>query len=203
MSRDIIIRGAKTTDAEELLGIYAPYVRETAITFEYTVPTIEEFSARMKKTLTKHPYLVAVHEAGILGYAYASEFKNRAAYDWAVETTIYVKSDSRKSGVGKKLYQALEEVLKRQNICNLYACIAYPNPGSIGFHEHLGYQTIGHFSKCGYKFDTWYDMIWMEKLIGEHSINPEPFIAITELKHFVDVNKIVRNQIKIGEDSEG
>lgn len=181
MSRDIIIRGAKISDAEELLGIYGPYVRETAITFEYTVPTLEEFRDRMTKTLTRYPYLVAVQETEILGYAYASEFKNRAAYDWAVETTIYVKLDSHKSGVGKKLYLALEEVLKQQNICNLYACIAYPNPGSIGFHEHLGYQTIGHFSKCGYKFETWYDMIWMEKMIAEHGANPKRVIPITEL----------------------
>ena len=182
MQADITIRIAKEADIEEILAIYAPYVRETAITFEYTVPTLEEFRERIRKTLTKYPYLVAVQEAEILGYAYASEFKNRAAYDWAVQTTIYVKQDSRKSGVGKKLYQALEEVLKRQNICNLYACIAYPNPGSIGFHEHLGYQTIGHFSKCGYKFETWYDMIWMEKMIAEHDQHPQPFKPITELR---------------------
>jgi len=181
MNTAITIQMAKESDAEKILAIYAPYVTDTAITFEYTVPTIETFRARMKKTLSKYPYLVAVQNEEILGYAYASEFKNRAAYDWAVETTIYVKQDSRKSGAGKKLYLAMEEVLKRQNICNLYACIAYPNPGSIGFHEHLGYQTIGHFSKCGYKFETWYDMIWMEKMIAEHMIYPQPFIPITEL----------------------
>lgn len=181
MQSDITIRIVRESDTEELLAIYAPYVSETAITFEYTVPTIEEFRDRIRKTLAKYPYLVAVQDAEILGYAYASEFKNRAAYDWAVETTIYVKQDSRKSGVGKKLYQALEEVLKQQHICNLYACIAYPNPGSIGFHEHLGYQTIGHFSKCGYKLETWYDMIWMEKMIAAHGIKPEPFIRIGDL----------------------
>ena len=184
MQSDITIRIARESDKEELLAIYAPYVKETAITFEYTVPTLEEFRERMTKTLMKYPYLVAVQETEILGYAYASEFKNRAAYDWAVETTIYVKQDSRKSGVGKKLYQALEEVLKQQHICNLYACIAYPNPGSIGFHERLGYQTIGHFSKCGYKFETWYDMIWMEKMISEHDLHPEPFKPITELREW-------------------
>ena len=184
MQADITIRAAKEADIEAILAIYAPYVRETAITFEYTVPTLEQFSERMRKTLMKYPYLVAVQETEILGYAYASEFKKRAAYDWAVETTIYVKQDSRKSGVGKKLYRVLEEVLKRQNIGNLYACIAYPNPGSIGFHEHLGYQTIGHFSKCGYKFETWYDMIWMEKMIGEHDQHPEPFKPITELREW-------------------
>lgn len=181
MNTDITIRMAIESDTEKILDIYAPYVRDTAITFEYTVPSVAEFRKRMKKTLGKYPYLVAVQKEEILGYAYASEFKSRAAYDWAVETTIYVKQETRKNGVGKKLYLALEEILKRQNISNLYACIAYPNPGSIGFHEHLGYQTIGHFSKCGYKLETWYDMIWMEKMIGEHANNPKPFIPITEL----------------------
>jgi len=181
MNTEIAIRMANESDAEQLLGIYAPYVRETAITFEYTVPTLDEFKKRINKILTKYPFLVALQEAEILGYAYASEFKNRAAYDWAVETTIYVRQDKGQSGVGKKLYHALEVVLKKQNICNLYACIAYPNPGSIGFHEHLGYQTIGHFSKCGYKFETWYDMIWMEKIIGEHGANPKPVIPINAL----------------------
>ncbi|AFA47199.1 acetyltransferase GNAT family [Acetobacterium woodii DSM 1030] len=181
MNTEIIIRMAKKSDAAELLNIYAPYVRDTAITFEYAVPTINEFSDRMQKTLSKYPYLVAVQNEEIIGYAYASTFKERAAYDWAVETTIYVKQEIRKSGVGKKLYQALEEVLKQQHVCNLYACIAYPNPPSIAFHERLGYQTIGHFSKCGYKFETWYDMIWMEKMIAEHVINPKPFIPVTAL----------------------
>ncbi len=182
MSRDITIRWAELADAQALLNIYAPYVKETAITFEYTVPTLLEFQQRMQKTMTKYPYLVAVREDEILGYAYASEFKNRAAYDWAVETTIYVKQHSRQSGVGKKLYQALEAVLEKQNITNLYACIAYPNPGSIGFHEHLGYQTIGHFSKCGYKLETWYDMIWMEKMIAAHEPHPKPLRSISEVE---------------------
>lgn len=194
MNTDITIRWAELDDAQALLNIYAPYVRETAITFEYTVPTLLEFKQRMQKTMMKYPYLVAVRGAEILGYAYASEFKNRAAYDWAVETTIYVKQHSRQSGVGKKLYQALEAVLKKQNITNLYACIAYPNPGSIGFHEHVGYQTIGHFSKCGYKLETWYDMIWMEKMIAAHGIKPEPFIRIGDLtKNEKWQSKIIKN----------
>lgn len=179
MNTEITIRWAEAGDAPALLNIYAPYVRETAITFECRVPALAEFQERMEKIMTKYPYLVAVRKEEILGYAYAYAFKNRAAYDWAVETTIYVKQQSRQSGVGKNLYQALEAVLKKQNITNLYACIAYPNPGSIGFHEHLGYQTIGHFTKCGYKFETWYDMIWMEKMIAGHDLQPEPFKPIS------------------------
>ena len=172
---DIYIRVANLSDAEVLRNIYAPYVEETAITFEYEVPTIEEFTRRVKKVLERYPYLVAVSENEIVGYAYASPLKERKAYDWAVELSIYVKQDCRGKGVGRKLYNKLEETLKQQNILNLYACIAYPGEenthltdDSVKFHEHMGYKIIGQFSKCGYKFQQWYDMIWMEKHIGEH-----------------------------------
>ena len=124
---DIYIRVANLSDAEVLRNIYAPYVEETAITFEYEVPTIEEFTRRVKKVLERYPYLVAVSENEIVGYAYASPLKERKAYDWAVELSIYVKQDCRGKGVGRKLYNKLEEILKQQNILNLYACIAYPN----------------------------------------------------------------------------
>lgn len=181
MNQNIVIRMAKESDAEALLTIYTPYVLHTAITFEYVVPTIEEFKERIRKTLKKFPYLVAVKEDEILGYAYVSPFKERAAYDWAVETSIYIKEECRESGIGTKLYLALEGILKKQNVINLNACIAYPNPGSIRFHERLGYQTVAHFTKCGYKLDAWHDMIWMEKMIGEHIIPPQSVIPVTEL----------------------
>lgn len=182
MKQEITIRMANERDAEEILAIYAPYVLHTAITFEYVVPTVEEFKERIKKTLKKFPYLVAVKDGSILGYAYVSPFKERAAYDWAVETSIYIKEECKAGGIGKKLYLALEDILKKQNIINLNACIAYPNPQSVGFHEHMGYKTVAHFTKCGYKFDTWYDMIWMEKMIGEHIIPPKSVIPVTELE---------------------
>ena len=181
MNQDITIRMANEGDAEEILAIYTPYVLHTAITFEYTVPTLEEFRERIQKTLKKFPYLVAIKEGRIVGYAYVSPFKERAAYDWAVETSIYIQEASRESGIGTKLYLALEAILKKQNVINLNACIAYPNPGSIRFHERLGYQIVAHFTKCGYKLETWHDMIWMEKMIGEHTIPPQAIIPITEL----------------------
>ena len=182
MNETLIIRMANELDAKEIRAIYKPYVMHTAITFEYEVPTVEEIKERIKKTLKKFPYLVAVKDGCIVGYAYASSFKERAAYSWAVETSIYIKQECRAGGIGKKLYLALEEILKKQNIINLNACIAYPNPGSIGFHEYFGYKTVGHFTQCGYKLDTWYDMIWMEKIIGEHTIPPKSVIPIIELE---------------------
>ena len=189
MNADIAIRAAAEADAEELLRIYAPYVMDTAITFEYDVPSVAEFSRRIRDTLQMYPYIVAVEENHIVGYAYASAFKGRAAYSWAVETTVYLKKDHRGRGLGKKLYHALEDILKRQNIINLNACIAYTSGEdihldntSMAFHEHLGYSKAAHFTKCGYKFGTWYDMIWMEKMLGKHPDAPDPVIPITEIQ---------------------
>ena len=173
---EVKIRTATENDAEALLEIYEPYVRETAITFEYEVPSAEEFRSRIHNTLLKYPYLVAEQNGEILGYVYAGPFHDRPAYDWAVETSIYVDCDRKRMGIGKKLHNALEEELKERGFLNMNACIAYPetkdehlDKNSAEFHAHLGYRMVGEFHKCGYKFNRWYNMVWMEKLIGEHT----------------------------------
>lgn len=168
-------------DANELLKIYAPYVAETAISFEYDIPSIEEFKKRIDSISSKYPYIKAIDDNDeIIGYAYASTFKPRAAYDWSVETTIYIKKDSRRCGVGRQLYNQLENELKKMGILNMNACIALPKEedshltmDSIHFHKKMGFSDVGVFHDSGYKFNTWYDMIWMEKMIGEHTGNQE------------------------------
>lgn len=176
------IRIAKPEDAKELLNIYNYYVKNTTITFEYDTPTIEEFENRIKNTLAKYPYLVAEADNKIYGYTYASAFKGRRAYDWAVETSIYIQNDNSRSGIGTLLYNELERYLKLQNIINLNACITYPNKKSENFHKRFGYETVAHFTKCGYKFGQWNDVIWMEKFIGDHVDNPADLIPFSELK---------------------
>ena len=178
MENDFVLRMASPDDAEELIGIYAPYVRETAISFEYEVPGEEEFRGRIEKTLERYPYIVAERGGRIEGYAYASSFHPRAAYGWSVETTVYVRRECRSSGVGRLLYTALERLLEKQNVLNLYACIAYPNPGSTGFHQHMGYRQIAHFTDCGFKLGRWWDMVWMEKMIGTRKNPPEPVVPV-------------------------
>ena len=187
----IKIRIATEQDAAGLLNIYAPYVEKTAITFEKEIPSPEEFAHRIRRVLKKYPYLAATMDNEIVGYAYAGAFQERAAYDWAVETSIYVAMDKRRMGIGKKLYEALERALKAQNILNLNACIAYPREEdayltkeSAYFHEHMGYRLVGEFDRCGYKFCRWYNMIWMEKHIGEHLENQptvRPFDEVKEI----------------------
>lgn len=187
-SLSLAVRPAAPEDAAALLDIYAPYVRETAITFEYEVPSLEELRGRIRRTLERYPYLVAEAERTILGYAYTGVFKGRAAYDWSAETTIYLRTDQRGKGVGRRLYRALEEVSKAQNLRNLYACVAYPEKedgrltkASAEFHARMGYRLVGEFRRCGYKFGTWYNMVWMEKLIGGHPAEPGPFIPFSAL----------------------
>ncbi len=183
------VRTANVNDAEGLLTIYKPYVEKTAITFEYTVPSVEEFQRRIRKTLKNYPYVVVEKAGKIYGYAYTSAFKGRAAYDWAAETSIYVDMKCRHEGLGKMLYEAIEDLSRRQNILNLNACIAYPRKddehltkNSVEFHAHLGYKKVGIFYKCAYKFSTWYDMIWMEKMLGRHNANPAQVIPFSKLK---------------------
>lgn len=177
----ITIRMAAPSDAEELLRIYRYYVENTAITFEYEVPSVAEFQARIENTLQKYPYLVALEDEQIVGYAYAGAFGERAAYDWSAELSIYLAPKATKRGYGRALYQALETALKDMGILNLYACIAYTTKpdayltnNSAEFHQHLGFERVGKFQNCGYKFGRWYSMIWMEKIIGEHVNEPKP-----------------------------
>jgi len=177
------IRTVSPDDAEELLKIYAPYVAETAVSFEIQIPTTEEFRGRIESTLKSYPYIAAVKDGRIAGYAYASAFHPRAAYSHCAEVTVYVSRDMRRCGYGKALYAALEDTLKKQNVLNACACIAYTDcedayltNDSMKFHECMGYRVVGRFISCGRKFDRWYDMIWMEKHIGEHGDSPAPFI---------------------------
>lgn len=177
----VLLRRATEADAAALLEIYAPYVRETAITFEYEPPAIEEFRARMRAVLAEYPYLAAEAQGRILGYAYATPYRTRAAYDWCAETTVYIDQSARHMGLGRLLYEKLLEILTRQGVTNAYACITFPNEPSIAFHQRLGFETIGHFTRCGYKSGRWWDMIWMEKFLRGHETPPKPRRPIAEV----------------------
>lgn len=179
----ITIRNATIMDAKRILEIYDYYVHNTAITFEYDTPSIFEFKERMKNTMKKYPYLVILRDENIVGYAYAGPFVGRAAYDWSCEVTVYLDHNTQKCGFGRKIYEALEIELHKMGIINLYACIAYPEKedeylttNSADFHMHLGFTKVGEFHRCGYKFERWYNMIWMEKVIGKYEVK-QPLIT--------------------------
>ena len=170
------LRIATEDDARALAAIYAPYVRDTSVTFEYEPPTEEEFAQRIRQTLQRYPYLVAEEHGMIAGYAYAASLNTRPAYDWTAVLSVYLDREQRRKGTGTLLYHTLEHILHRQHVINLYACITRPNLASEAFHIRNGFHQAGQFTQCGYKAGTWYDIIWMEKRLHKFSDHPLPFI---------------------------
>lgn len=186
---DILIRVAREEDANELLSIYAYYVEHTAITFEYEVPSLEDFTCRIRETLKNYPYLVALVDGKIVGYCYAGKFRARAAYAWSAATSIYIAKQYHRMGIGQMLYTELEHILVKQNVVNLYAGAADPveedeflTRNSEHFHKAVGYTAVATYHKCGSKFGKWYNLIEMEKIIGEHSCPPKNFIPFSKMQ---------------------
>ena len=175
----MIIQPVEINDAKELRDIYSPYVTDTAVSFEYNVPSLDEFKSRIARISDRYPYIKAMEGDVITGYAYAGPFKTRQAYDWSVEVTVYVRQTERRKGIGKQLYAVLENTLADMGILNMNACIAMPKEAdehltkdSYLFHKKMGFNPVGTFHDSGFKFNTWYDMIWMEKMIGPHTQAP-------------------------------
>ena len=179
---EIIIRTATGADAADLVSIYGPYVLETAVTYEYEVPSVEEFRGRIENTIKNYPYLVAMEDSIILGYAYASSFHPRAAFRWSAEVTVYIRKEAHGRGIGRMLYEKLEESLKKQNVQTVIALIADPNPESVAFHEKLGYHVAGRLTDCAYKLGQWRGMYYMEKFIGDREDEPKQFVSFSEVE---------------------
>ena len=161
-----MIRIATEADVPAILEIYAPYVTDTTITFEYDVPTFDEFLTRFRRITADFPWIVWEEQGRILGYAYACRPFERAAYAWCAEPSIYLRPAAQGRGIGRKLYAALEALLKIQGYCVLLALITGENTGSLRFHERLGYCFAGEMKSCGYKFEKWLSVFWMEKHLG-------------------------------------
>ena len=166
MSAAHTIRPARLEDAPALQQIYAHYVEQTAYSFEYQPPTPQEFQARIAATLQAYPYLVAEVEGTPLGYAYAGRMRSREAYDWVVETTVYLAPQAIGQGLGRALYDALLPQLASQGVQKAYACITANNTGSIDFHKHLGFVEEGYFFRGGYKMGQWWDVVWLALDLG-------------------------------------
>ncbi len=173
------IRLAKVSDAAALADIYRPFVISddlalSTVSFEYEAPDAEEFGNRIEKFSKDFPYLVLLEDDKPIGYAYAHPFIERAAYQWGAEVTIYLSHAGQGKGLGVVLYQALEDLLRLQNIIHLYSCVTGSNEHSIGMHERMGYKIIGRFHKTGFKKGVWLDMYWLEKEIADFPAQPEP-----------------------------
>ena len=168
----IEIRQARLQDAPAIQTIYAPIVTGTAISFEEVPPTVEEMQHRIATTLQTYPYLVAVRDGHVVGYAYASQHRARAAYRWAVDVTVYIVENERRTGTGQRLYAKLLPILARQGFNAAYAGIALPNAGSVGLHERLGFSHIGTFPQVGFKLGQWHDVGYWRLGLGSPGSSP-------------------------------
>lgn len=174
------MRMADTADTKEILGIYADYIRNTTVTFEYTVPSEAEFAKRITGILEKYPYLVYEEKGKILGYAYAHQFMVRAASQWGAELSVYLAPQAQKKGLGKAFYGALEELLFLQNVEKLYGCIEASNEASRRLHEAAGYEKTALFPRCAFKKGQWLSLLWLEKTLAERE-EPLPLKTIWQV----------------------
>lgn len=175
------IRPVTVADAAAILAIYTPYVNETAISFESPAPALAEFAARVEGICAEYPYLVAETDGEIIGYAYAHRHKERAAYGWNAELSVYLAPAAQGKGLGKALYGALMAILVRQNVRNVYGCVTMPNEKSVALHRSLGFSDAGVWHNSGFKHGKWRDVAWFEKTIAPLSVPPEPFVPVTAL----------------------
>lgn len=174
------LRFAEQGDVPALLEIYGCYIK-TDVTFEYQLPSQEEFSHRVEAVCGLYPYLVAEENGQIQGYAYAHRIGERAAYEWGAELSIYLKPEAAGLGLGEKLYTALEKLLRLQGVRTVYGLVASPNPASQRLHEKMGFRVMGVQRNAGYKNGRWIDLIWYEKPIAEYGAQPEGLLPVGEL----------------------
>jgi L-amino acid N-acyltransferase YncA len=185
------IRLAHEADAEQILRIYRPYVIETWITFELEPPSVEGIKRRVREVLGRAPWLVADCDGEIAGYAYAGSFNPRAAYQWSVETTVYVEREQHRRGVGRAIYAALLDCLRLQGYCTAIGIVALPNPASIGLHETLGFRLAGTFSSVGYKLGDWRDVGWWQLRLKELPDEPMPPMGLVAAIATADWNRAI------------
>lgn len=177
------IRLATLNDAEQILAIYRPYITDTTVTFEYDVPALETFRQRMESIMQEYPYLVYEIGETIVGYAYASKQRDRAAYQWNVELSVYFNHHFHGQGHGRKLCETLLGILAEQRVHHVYSLVTLPNQASEKLHMKLGFTPLCIFEKTGYKFANWHDVAWFQKQLLPHTQVPPVFLPIRNINH--------------------
>ena len=176
-----MIRLVKASDSKEILEIYTPYIKDTAISFETEIPTSIEFSNRIEVISKQYPFLVYEIDNKVIGYAYASKHRERAAYLYNVDVSIYFLPEYHGTGKAYSLYDCLFNILNKLEYRNAYAAVTEPNIKSKKFHQKFDFKLIGTHHKTGYKFGKWHDVTWLEKTINEHTENPKKILSINEI----------------------
>jgi len=175
------IRLIKPEDCGKVLDVYRPYVEETAYTFEYEVPTIEDFSKKIEKITAQYPWLVCEYNGEIVGYAYGSTHRERIAYQWSVESTIYMNRQYHRKGIARILYDTLFKILREQGYFSVYAGVLATNNESVQFHKAVGFEEIGLFKNIGYKLEEWHTNLWLQYFLQEHIAAPPVLKTISSL----------------------
>jgi phosphinothricin acetyltransferase len=173
---------ATTADAEHVQAIYAPYCH-TPISFEAQPPGVEDMRGRLVQLLGSFPWLLYEDDGAVLGYAYAGPHRERAAYRWSVDTSVYVRQGRQRQGVGRALYTSLLAMLPLQGYVNAYAGVTLPNPGSVGLHEALGFQRVGVYHEVGFKCGAWYDVAWFERPLQARPAEPSVPRPLEDVRH--------------------
>lgn len=179
---DVLLRMTSVEqDARRLLEIYAPYVENTAVTSEETVPSLEEFKSRMTDALRRHPYIVCIIDGDIVGYAYGHSYRSRSSYRWGAELSVYVAADCKSSSVGVALYGALIAMLRLQGYQTAYGIVLLPNLPSQRLHEYLGFSAKGVLTNACCKLGGWHDIVTYERHIGTFPQNPPEIVPVSDL----------------------
>lgn len=174
------IRFAQEKDAAALLEIYKQYI-DTTVTFEYELPSKEEFQKRIREYSKEYPYFICTYNGRCVGYVYAHHAQERAAFQWNAELSIYLDKNYREKGVGTVLYEMMFEILAKQGIKTVYGLVTTPNPKSVKLHERTGFQLAGTYHKTGYKANQWCNLLLFEKQIGEYDAKPTPMIPFCKM----------------------
>jgi L-amino acid N-acyltransferase YncA len=187
------IRPACAQDAEALAAIYSPFVEQTAISFETIPPGRDEMLRRLVETKAIYPWLVCELDGHVVGYAYATQHRVRAAYRWSVDTSAYVGAAHHRRGIGRGLYASLFEVLRAQGFFNAYAGITLPNAASVGLHEAVGFKSLGVYQRVGYKLGRWHDVGWWQMILQAHSESPSEPLPLSTVMARADWERVVRS----------